>query len=911
LSFCRERRTVIAVLIGRSGEEKRLEMLLEEGRSGRSGALVLRGEAGVGKTALLEYAVGQAEGFRVLRALGVSSEAEIAFAGLQQLLRPIMQALAGLPGHQMQALSTALAIEEGPAPEPERLTVSAGTLSLLAGAGEDGPLLCAVEALTFAARRLHAEGVVMLFAAREPERTVFPAPGIPELRVEGLAPVAARALLAERVPDLAGRTAEQLVGLARGNPLALLELPRMLSGPLRAGRTPLTEPLAVDAQIERAFLERASALSQDARRALLLVATGDPDDVDAVWEALETEHLGRDALAEAEGAGLLVAERLAFCHPLARSAVYQLARPADRRAAHAALAVATTEPDRRAWQLAAAADRPDEQVAAALEEAAAVARRRGGVAAEAKALDRAAQLTTNNETRAQRLLKAAFAAEAAGWLEYAEAMLSDAAELTRNSELRARAVARRSYLLADRGEFDQAYALAVDEAEYAKPSEAAHLLSGGAFMALIHHGLDIRGSLEIAERAWQLAGSAADADLPLCQMLSRTLILAGRTEEALALVRSSIDRVDAGSVLAIDFGTDLFYLEDYSRASEVLERVVERAREAEASGTLSYALDQLARLETRVANLTRAYSLELESLQLTEPLGNDVALAASLAWLGVVEAMLGRAETRAHSERALQIAEGVHDDFNAVRARGALGLDALGRGDPVAALAWLEPAVEKVEEGAVGHPNFFRVDADLIEALARLRRNKQAERHLARFEEQAHSTGSRWARAAAARCRGFLSPEPRMREVFETALVLHEEDPSRFERARTELCYGERLRRARQRRLGREQLRSALETFEHLEASPWAERARVELRATGEHVHRRDPTVAERLTPQEFQVALLVAEGLTNRDVAARLFLSPKTVEFHLGGVFRKLNVRSRGELIRLFAAQTPEHTRV
>ena len=192
----------------------------------------------------------------------------------------------------------------------------------------------------------------------------------------------------------------------------------------------------------------------------------------------------------------------------------------------------------------------------------------------------------------------------------------------------------------------------------------------------------------------------------------------------------------------------------------MLDRVVEGAREAEAPGTLSYALDQLARLETRVANLTRAYSLELESLQLTEPLGNDVALAASLAWLGVVEAMLGRAEARAHSERALQIAVGVHDEFNIVRARGALGLQSLARGDAAAAVEWLEPAVAKLEVGGVGHPNFFRVDADQIEALARLSRNREAERHLARLEDQVRSTGSHWGRAAAARCRAFLSPGP-------------------------------------------------------------------------------------------------------------------------------------------------------
>ncbi len=904
------------MLIGRKAESQRLDALLERGRSGRSGAVVLRGEAGIGKTALLEYAVGRAEGFRVLRALGVESEAEIAFAGVQQLLRPVMYALPELPDHQVRALSTALAIEEGPA--PERLSVSAATLSLLAGAAEDRPLLCVVddahwldhasaETLMFTARRLHAEGVVMLFAAREPEKAIFAAAGISDLRIEGLAPAAARALLAERAPDLAAPTAEQLVLLTRGNPLALLEVPRALSGVRRAGRSPLDEPLPVGAAIERAYVARASELSEEARRALLLVAAGDPGDADALWKALAMEGLGDEALAEAEGAGLLVAERLEFCHPLARSAFYQSARPGDRRAAHAALASATAEPDRRAWQLAAAADRPDEQVAIALEDAADAARRRGGVAAEAKALERAAQLTAAAETRARRLMKAALAAEAAGWLEHAEKMLNDVAELTQEPELRAQAVGQRSYLLADRGELDRAYALSVDEAEHAAPQQAAFVLSLGALMALVH-SLDIRAAQGTAERAWRLAGPAASEDLDLCENLSRVLILAGRTEEALALVRSSVRRIDALSVLAVNFGTDLFYLEDYPRASELLERVVERAREAEAPGILSYALDQLAKLETRVANLTRAYSIELESLQLTEPLGNDVALAASLAWLAVVEAMLGRAETRTHAERALRIAERMNDAFNVVRARGALGLDALARGDAAEAVDWLEPAVTMVQEGGVGLPNFFRLDADLIEALVRHGEHEQAERHLTRFEEQTRSTGSVWGRAVAARCRALISPEPRMAEAFDRALELHDGDPSAFERARTELCYGERLRRGRQRRLAREHLRSALETFERLDARPWAERARIELRATGEHVYRRDPTAAERLTPQEFQIALLVAEGLTNRDVSARLFLSPKTVEFHLGRVYRKLDVRSRGELIRLFAVQAPEH---
>ena len=847
--------------------------------------------------------------------LGVESEAEIAFSGAQELLRPVTDALAGLPALQSSALKKAFAIEEGPA--PERLTVSVATLSLLAAAAEERPLLCIVddahwldqasaEVLTFTARRLYAEELVMLFAAREPETVLFAAPGVPELRVHALTPEAARALLASRAPGIAAQTAERLIELTEGNPLALVEISHALSPEQRLGRAPLDQPLPVGAGIERAFLERVNALTSEAQGALLMVAAGDPGDAGTLWQALASAALDGEPVAQAEGAGLLLPGRLRFCHPLARSAVYRTAHPADRRAAHAALAAVTAEPDRRAWHLAAATDRPDETVAAALEDAAAAARRRGGVAAEARALERAAELTADAETRAGRLLKAALAAEAAGWLERADVLLAEVAELTDDPGLRARAVARRAYFLADRGEFARAFALAVDESEHAAPPEAAHVLSLGAFFALVH-SLDIRGASATADRAWQHAGAAANTDLYLCENRARILVLAGRVEEALALVLSTIDHVDTPTELEVNFATDLFYLEDYPQATDVLERVVKRTREADAPGVLGYALDQLAKLQTRVANLTRAYSLELESLQLTEPLGTDVALAASLAWLALIEAMLGRAQSRPHAEAAFAIAEARGDAFNIVRARGALGLEALAGGDAAGAVKWLEPAVTTVCDGGVGHPNFFRLDADLIEALARLGRSDHAGDHLRRLEEQAQSTGSPWARAVAARCRAFLSSDSAPQEAFETALELHDLEPSAFERARTELCYGERLRRAGKRRSAREQLRSALETFERLGARPWAERARIELSATGEHLQPRDRTAAERLTPQEAQIMLLVAEGLTNRDVAARLFLSPKTVEFHLTRIYRKLDIHSRSELVRRRLAEN-EH---
>ena len=328
------------------------------------------------------------------------------------------------------------------------------------------------------------------------------------------------------------------------------------------------------------------------------------------------------------------------------------------------------------------------------------------------------------------------------------------------------------------------------------------------------------------------------------------------------------------------------------------------ARAADASGNLSYALDQLAKLETRIGNLAAAYILELEAVQLAE---TRVAKAASLAWLALTEALLGRPGGGEHARQALEIAEETNDEFNVVRARAALGVAALARGALSDAVDWFAPAARKVADGGVGLPNFFRLDGDLIEALTRLGRIHEAKPHLHRLDDQAEATASPWALATAARCRALAASDRDLHDRFDAALELHDHEPSPFERARTQLCFGERLRRARQRRNARVQLRAALETFERIEAQPWADRARNELRATGEHLPPRGPTAVERLTPQEFQIAALVAEGLTNRDVAMRLYLSPKTIEFHLSRAFRKLGLRSRGELIRLFATQPIE----
>jgi DNA-binding CsgD family transcriptional regulator len=899
------------VLVGREAEQQRIETLLQGTRAGRGGALVLRGEAGIGKTALLEYAVAQAEGLRELRALGVEAEAELPFSALHELLRPTLGLLDELPEPQATALRAALALAS--ADRVDRFSIYAATLGLLAAAAEEQPLLCVVddahwlddasaEALVFAARRIGDEAVLMLFAARDPAGTTFESSGISELRIGGLKPDEARAVLATAAPMLPAPAGEHVIDVSRGNPLALLEFGVAAA---EAGPADAVDPLPVGESVERSFLERSARLSADARRALLLAAAGDPTESEAIWAALEVEQISEDAVSEAQAAGLLVrGRRLEFSHPLARSAITQGAPPARLRAAHTALATTATRQERRAWHLAAAASGPDETVAAALEDAASAARVRGGVSAEAKALERAARLTPDSEPRARRMLRAGYAAEAAGHLVHAEELHAEAADLTGNPELRADAVARRSYLLFDRGDLDHAIDLATAEAERAPPVIAARVLTASGVVHALVHQLRIPAALTIAERAAELAGAGLEDDLDVCHMLAWAWRISGRSLDALELARRCAERIDPGTILAVDFALHFVFLEDDARGRELLDRIVSRTRETGALGNLAYALDMLAQLDTRTGRLTAAYAGSLESIQLAESLG-DTTLASAAGNLARVEAGLGRTEdARAHATRSLEISEARGDKYNVVRARGALGFDALARGDIAAAVDWLEPAAAMLDEGGVHHPNLFRVHADLIEAQTRSGRREDAEPNLSRLHEDATLTGSVWAAATAARCHAMLAEDADAGEAFAEALRLHADEPDELERARTMLCFGEWLRRRGRRRECREHLHDALEVFEPIGARLWAERARAELRASGERLRRRGPTAHEQLTPQELQVSTAAAEGLTNKEIGARLFLSPKTVEFHLSRAYRKLDVSSRVELATLLASQ-------
>jgi DNA-binding CsgD family transcriptional regulator len=915
------------MLFGRERESARIDEVLDAARARRSGALIVRGEAGIGKSALLNAAADRANGMQVLRALGVQSEVDIAFSGLHELLRPALSSIDAIPDAQAVALRSGLALGAGAV--AERLAVFGGALSLLAAVAEERPLLCVIDdahwldeasaaAMTFVARRLDADGIAMLFGVREPEIRTFTAPGIPELRLGGLERGAARQLLATRLPPGAGSlVAEQLIEMSLGNPLALIELPSDLTATQLAGEGPLDEQVRAGTAVEHGFLDRLAKLPSSTRRALLVVAASEVGELRALSRALAVLELDSQSLEPAERAGLVtLTSSVDFCHPLARSAIYGAAEENDRREAHRALAVAADaagEADRHAWHLAGAAHGPDERIASALDGAAESARHRGGVWSEAKALERAARLTPEPHLRARRLARAGDAAFRAGRPELAEALLAEAVEGELELHELAHAQARRAYIRLERGELDDALHLMIggaNELEPKDPRAAATLLTNAA-TAADHHRLDIPWSIALAERAWRLAGDGAIDDPELCHIVSCELLSAGRVGDAMELTWRCAELVEnnsEGRVVVADAASTLLYAGEHAAARRLLERAVAANRGAGALGDLGYTLHMYAQVDWYDGRLQRAYGHALEAVQIVDELGTPQTLDDCLSRLAMFEAVLGReSDSRGHAQRALDSALQLGDRKNEVRARSALGMLALVTGDADAAVTQLAPAVAALEAGGVRNPNQFRIHPDLVEAYARLGRLDEAKSVAASLERQARATSLPWSLGAAVRCRALVVDADAAAEAgFQEALRFHE-SAGAFERARTELCFGERLRRRGRRRDSRMHLGAALEAFEGCGATPWAERARTELRASGLTPRRRQPAAREQLTPQELQIARLVAEGKTNRDVAATLFVTPKTVEFHLTRVYRKLGIHSRSELVRRMADHETE----
>ena len=898
------------MLHGREPDCAALRELLDAARLSRSAALVIRGEPGVGKTALLEYAAEHAAGLRALRGTGVQSEVTLPFAALHQLLYPVLDQLPGLPTPQSAALGAAFGLTPGRSDDPFLVAVAVLTLVSEVSAGEG--LLCLVDdahwldgpsadALMFVARRLDAEGVVLLFGARDDDQRNFTAAGLPELRLAGLEPVAAAALLQETAPGLAERVRDQLVTRTAGNPLALLELPAMLTAAQRAGIAALPEPLPLGRSVERIFAERVSQLSPAAQHLLLVGSAEETGDLATVLRAAADQGSGPAALEEAERAGLISVQngQLQFRHPLVRSAVYQHATFSSRQDVHRNLAKilgGTEDVDRRAWHLAAAAVEPNESVAAELENSADRARRRSGTGAAADALERSAQLTSDRGERGRRLTAAAQDAWLAGQRDRAAAMLATAEQLVEDPAQRARVMQLGGLFELRRGMPDKAYRLLVDSAAAFAESDPHTALET---LVLAGEAAAFIGTPALSAEVGALAAAIRAGDAPENRLMVALLgglarALGGDPAGGTAMLREVVvgaQRIDEPAQL-LWAGRAALYLGELDAARTLYERGADQARLSGAVGMLATILDRLAWTDAIAGRPTAAEANAEEGLKLAGELGLDAGVA--LGSLALVSAMRGDEDgCRAAVERAYLLAETRRMRIVSASADWALGLLELGLGRPADALQHLLALT-----GAGGHPGILLwATPDLVEAAVRTGQPDRCSAVLQRFEAWVTGSGLPVPAAALARCEGLLADTDAAVDHFDAALR-HDHSAQRpFERARNELALGEALRRQRRRVEARTHLRNALEVFEKLGTAPWTERARAELRASGETARKHDPNTFDQLTPQEVRIALFASKGASNPDIAAKLFLSRRTVEYHLHKVFTKLGVTSRAEL--------------
>lgn len=884
------------MLYGRDDERAVLDDLLAGAAAGRSGALVITGEPGIGKTALLEYAA-SATSARLLRATGAESEAELPFAGLHLLLRPALAALDALPEVQATALRGALGLAATGV--PDRFLVGLAVLSLLSDVAGDGPLVCVVddaqwldkesaEALLFVARRLDAEGVVLLLGAREPGRFA----ALPALPLSGLDASAAAALLARRGADLSPTLRYRVLAEAGGNPLALIELPSVLGDTAPAGALPLTE------RMRAAFAGQVHRLPEHTVTLLRVAAAEDTGDLTVVLRAAATLGASAHDLAPAERAGVVRVEgdTLTFRHPLLRTAVYQGVPLGERLALHQALADALTgagDADRRAWHLAAATTAPDERVAAELERIAGLAGRRSGHAAAAAAYERAVRLTPAPEDQARRLILAAEAAGAAGAVDHALDLAGRVTEPP--ADQRARLTQVVAFGRFWQGQQAEAYRLLVDLAGTLDGHRAVETLLEAVYVAWFTGQREL---LDAVDRLAALPVPPEDRLLPMVRLLISGLSVAtGRPADADELDKAFPEAVRAAGD---DFRELLFACAVQvvsgrdRQARELVETLIPRTR---AQGLIAWlpnllfvqAEAQLAHGQHRDAAATAE-----EALRIAEDAGLHQwpsQLSGVLAYLAAITGDDDRCRDLTTPILA------VPGDPGQPRARWALGLLDLGRGRAASALDCLTELAAVHDEYGV---SVTRSVPDLVEAAVRAGEPARAAGALTRFTSWADRTGQPWARALVLRCRALLAPDEAAETHYREALALHQSDHRPFERARTTLLYGEWLRRARRKAEASSYLRAALSDFERLAATPWAERATTELTATGvggASAPAAPSGVAGALTPQELRIARLAARGLSNRDIAAQLFLSPRTVGYHLYKAYPKLGVLSRAEL--------------
>src|SRR3984957_11157949 len=908
-------------LTGRRGERGVLDELINAVRAGGSRVLVVLGEPGVGKSALLDYLAGRAAGCRVMRAAGVESEMELAFAGLHQLLAPVLDRADALPVPQCDALKTALGVSAGPV--PDRFLVGLAVLGLLSEVAEELPLVCvgddeqwldraSVRALGFVARRLAAEPVGMVFAGREPGQELA---GLPEGVVEGLPEEDARALLDSALTGpVDARVRDLIVAETRGNPLALLELPRGVARAELAGGFGLPGSRPLPGRIEDSFRRQLEGLPEQTRRLLALAAAAPTGDPLLVWRA--AGRLGIPGAAGAPTAAGLAefGARVRFRHPLARSAAYRSVSVQRRQEIHRALAEATdpaADPDRRAWHRAQAAAGPDEDVAAELERSAGRAQGRGGLAAAAAFLERAALLTPDPMRRAQRLLSAVRDKRDAGELDAALGLLVAAETGPLDARQAAEGERLRAQIAFDHGRSSGAARLLLGAARLLEPLDAAlaretHLEAIGAavFAGDLGRPGGVREAAEAARAAPPAPGPPRAVDVLLDAVARRftegdAVAAAALTRACELLVALDVGVGEARRCLWLAggrVGTMIAQeLWDFESWHALVARQVQVARDTGALVQLQFALNFLARVHILAGERSAAERLIDEEHLIAEAIGNPPVGYAAM----MLAALQGREQ-----EASGFIQATVHEATE--RGAGMLaGLAACASAVLYNGLGQYEAARDAAREVferdqlALGP----LVVAELAEAAARTGDVEAVRAALDWLSARTRVTRTEWALGIEARVRALLSEGEAAECCYRESVERLGRTRVRAELARSHLLYGGGLRRAGRRVDARKQLRAAHLMLEEMGMEAFAERARRELRATGETARKRTAAASEVLTAQEAQVARMARDGLSNQEIGARLFISPRTAQYHLSSVFTKLGISSRNHLDRVLPA--------
>ncbi|MEV4129027.1 AAA family ATPase [Nocardia sp. NPDC049707] len=891
------------MLYGRGEEVAKIRALLDGAAAGHGGALVIVGEPGAGKTALLDAAVDIADAsWQVLRCAAIRDEAELPLVGLELLLSSTTNGIAALP--KRETLRAAFDLSS-PSLTDDRLLLGAGTLSLLTELSATGPVLCLIDdaqwldqisadALSFAARRLGARQIMILLAGR----TEFSTPVPDQLRLAPLDSAAARALLAERMPELSPQTRDRALAIAAGNPLALMELPRIMDDALPVGL------LALPDRLQRGYQGRIGEQPDSVRLALLVAAADDSGDLALVLRVIADLGVTAEALDGAERSGIVTisGQTIVFRHPLERAAAYRIASFTQRLAVHAAIAAASrTDSYGRAWHLAAASTGPDETAAAALETAATRANNRASRTTAVMALEQAARLSPEPTDRGRRLLLATEAAADIGqWKRALELAAKTEGATPTGPEERARLASVQARIEFERGALPVAHGLFLDAAAHAavaQPDRAAAMLLDAAVTAWIAadpSGVDVaRTRLTELSTSPQHTTLRAAVDYVFAMPYGNHL---GRRQSTRTSGRRDGSRFSDAPSVRLALAIQAIGAGDVDRARDILIEVGLRCRDRGMVGWLPAIYSTFGTVEMLLGHLPKAQLMLTTGLRIAHEIDQPNRASHAESRLAVLAAIHGDdARCRRFAQSSLRRSSIDSNAVNIAHAQWALGLLDLGHGRYDEATDRFE-ALDRSSNRVLGR--WTHMMSDAVEAAVRLRDPQRATEPMAALERWFAATRAPWIEAHLLRCRGLLDGDGK---CFARALALHAAAHRPLDQARTGLLYGEWLRRERCKTEARAMLRDALRTFEWLDARPWAERARAELRAAGATVApAARSSAATQLTPQEFEVVRLAAKGATNKEIAARMLLSPKTVAHHLYRAFPKLGVTNRHALTQL-----------